>query len=98
MGEPATYSLYNIGGGEPVELMDFVQILSEELIRAKVLAGNFDVKAHINLVSMQPGDVEVTYADSSGLERDYDFCPQTDIRTGLRQFAIWYKRFIDESK
>ncbi len=84
------YSIYNIGGGNPENLMDFVHILAEELIYVGVLNGDFNINDHINLVPMQPGDVPVTYADSSGLEQDYGFKPATDLRSGLRLFAQWY--------
>ncbi len=87
------YALYNIGGGTPENLLDFVQILSEELIRAGVLPKEYDFDAHKELVPMQPGDVPVTYADSSALERDFDFKPTIDLRTGLRKFAEWYKDY-----
>lgn len=87
------YALYNIGGGTPENLLDFVRILSEELVRAGVLPEGFDLGSHKELVPMQPGDVPVTYADSSALERDLGFRPGTDLRTGLRKFAEWYKSF-----
>ncbi len=87
------YALYNIGGGTPENLMDFVNILSEELIRAKVLPDDFDIKQHMELVSMQPGDVPITYADSSALERDLGFTPKIKLREGLRKFAQWYKEY-----
>ncbi len=87
------YAVYNIGGGQPESLMDFVTILSEELVRAGVLPEDFDFEAHRELVPMQPGDVPVTYADSTGLERDYGFTPNIDLRTGLRAFAQWYKDY-----
>lgn len=87
------YAVYNIGGGQPENLMDFVTILSEELIRAQILPADFDFEAHRKLVPMQPGDVPVTYADSTGLENDYGFTPKIDLRTGLRKFAEWYKKF-----
>lgn len=87
------YAVYNIGGGQPENLMDFVTILSEELVRAKVLPQDFDFEAHRKLVAMQPGDVPVTYADSEGLERDYGFMPKIDLRTGLRAFAQWYHAY-----
>lgn len=87
------YAVYNIGGGQPENLMDFVTILSEELVRAKVLPQDFDFEAHRELVAMQPGDVPVTYADSEGLERDYGFTPKIDLRTGLRVFAQWYHAY-----
>ena len=87
------YALYNIGGGTPENLMDFVQILSEELIRAKVLPDNFDINHHMELVPMQAGDVPITYADSSALERDFGFTPKIKLREGLRNFAEWYYQF-----
>lgn len=87
------YALYNIGGGQPENLLDFVQTLQEELVRAGVLPENYDFEAHKKLVAMQPGDVPVTYADSTGLERDYGFTPKIGIRKGLRAFAEWYKKF-----
>lgn len=87
------YAVYNIGGGHPVQLMEFVQILSEELVRAGVLPADFDFEAHQELVAMQPGDVPVTYADTTALERDYGYRPVVDIRTGLRKFAEWYKDY-----
>ena len=87
------YSIYNIGGGKPESLMDFVYILAEELIFAGVLREGFNIESRLNLVPMQPGDVPVTYADSSGLELDYGFKPSIDLRTGLRRFAQWYKEY-----
>lgn len=87
------YALYNIGGGTPENLLDFVQILSEELVRAGVLPEDYDFEAHKELVPMQPGDVPITYADSTALERDFGFRPSIDLRTGLRKFAEWYKEF-----
>lgn len=87
------YALYNIGNNNPENLLDFVQILSEELVRAGVLPEDYDFDAHKVLVPMQPGDVPVTYADTSALERDFDFKPSTNLRTGLRKFAEWYKNF-----
>lgn len=84
------YMIYNIGGGQPENLMDFVNILSEELIRAGVLARDFNIRDHIELVPMQAGDVEVTFADSSALERDFGFVPRINLREGLRSFAEWY--------
>ena len=87
------YSIYNIGGGQPENLLDFVQILQEELIRAKVLPEDYDFEAHKELVPMQPGDVPITYADTSALERDFGFKPHTSLRDGLRKFAEWYKEF-----
>ena len=88
-----SYAVYNIGNNQPENLLDFVQILSEELVRAGVLPEDYDFEAHKELVSMQPGDVPVTYADTSALERDFGFKPSTDLRTGLRKFAEWYKQF-----
>lgn len=87
------YSLYNIGNNNPENLLDFVQILSEELVRAGVLPEDYDFEAHKELVPMQPGDVPVTYADTSALERDFGFKPSTSLREGLRRFAEWYKEF-----
>ena len=85
------YKVYNIGNSNPENLLDFVQILQEELIRAGVLPEDYDFEAHKELVPMQPGDVPVTYADTSALERDFGFKPHTSLREGLRKFAIWYK-------
>lgn len=87
------YAIYNIGNSNPENLVDFVQILSEELIRAGVLPEDYDFEAHKELVPMQPGDVPVTYADTSVLERDFAFKPHTSLRDGLRKFAEWYKDF-----
>ncbi len=87
------YAIYNIGNQNPENLLDFVKILQEELIAAGVLPKNYDFEAHKELVPMQPGDVPVTYADTSALERDFGFKPSTDLRTGLRNFAEWYKKF-----
>lgn len=87
------YAIYNIGNSNPENLLDFVTILQEELIRAEVLPGDYDFEAHKKLVPMQPGDVPVTYADTSALERDFDFRPSTSLRDGLRKFAQWYKEF-----
>lgn len=87
------YAVYNIGNNQPENLLDFVDILQQELIRAEVLPADYDFEAHKELVSMQPGDVPVTYADTSALERDFGFKPSTDLRTGLRRFAEWYKEF-----
>ena len=89
------YKVYNIGGGQPENLLDFVQILSEELVRAGVLPQDYDFEAHKELVPMQPGDVPVTYADATALERDFGFKPTIDLRTGLRHFAEWYKEFYN---
>ena len=87
------YAVYNIGNSQPENLLDFVNILQEELIRAKVLPKDYDFETHKKLVPMQPGDVPVTYADTSALERDFDFKPNTSLRAGLRKFAEWYKEF-----
>ena len=87
------YAVYNIGNNQPENLLDFVDILQQELIRAKVLPEDYDFKAHKELVPMQPGDVPVTYADTSALERDFGFKPSTSLRDGLRKFAEWYKDF-----
>lgn len=85
------YAVYNIGGGTPENLLDYINTLQEELVRAGVLPKDFDFDAHKKLVGMQPGDVPVTYADSTALERDYGFTPKIGIREGLRKFAEWYK-------
>lgn len=87
------YRVYNIGNNSPENLLDFVQILSEELIRAKVLPADYDFESHKKLVPMQPGDVPITYADTSALEADLGFKPSTSLRMGLRKFAEWYKDF-----
>lgn len=87
------YAVYNIGNNQPENLLDFVQILSEELVRAGVLPQDYDFEAHKELVPMQPGDVPITYADTDALERDYGFKPSTSLRDGLRKFAEWYKEF-----
>lgn len=87
------YAVYNIGNQNPENLLDFVQILSEELVRAGVLPENYDFDVHKELVAMQPGDVPVTYADTSALERDFDYKPSTSLREGLRNFAEWYAEF-----
>ncbi len=87
------YRVYNIGNNSPENLLDFVQILQEELIRARVLPEDYDFEAHKKLVPMQAGDVPVTYADTSALERDFGFKPSTSLREGLRRFAEWYHEF-----
>lgn len=94
------YAIYNIGNNKPENLMDFVQILSEELIHAGVLPEDYDFDAHKELVPMQPGDVPITYADTNELERNFGFKPHTPLRDGLRKFAEWYKDFYmkDEGK
>ena len=87
------YAVYNIGGGQPENLLDFVNILQEELLRAGVLPADYDFEAHKELVPMQPGDVPTTYADASALERDFGFVPKITLREGLRKFAHWYKEY-----
>ena len=87
------YAVYNIGGGTPENLLDYIQTLQEELVSAGVLPADYDFESHKKLVPMQPGDVPVTYADSTGLEKDYDFRPTIGIREGLRAFARWYKEY-----
>ena len=87
------YAVYNIGNNQPENLLDFVTILQEELLRAGVLPADYDFEAHKELVPMQPGDVPVTYADTSALERDFGFKPSTSLREGLRAFAEWYKEY-----
>ena len=89
------YAVYNIGNNHPENLLDFVTILQEELIRAEVLPADYDFEAHKKLVPMQPGDVPVTYADTTALERDFGFKPATSLREGLRRFAQWYKEFYN---
>ena len=91
------YTLYNIGNNHPENLLDFVQILQEELVRAGVLPKEYDFEAHKELVPMQAGDVPVTYADTSALERDFGFKPQTSLREGLRKFAEWYSGYYQPS-
>lgn len=90
------YAVYNIGNSNPENLLDFVQILSEELVRSGVLPADYDFEAHKELVPMQPGDVPVTFADTEPLERDFGFKPHTPLRDGLRKFAEWYKKFYME--
>lgn len=87
------YAVYNIGNNQPENLLDFVDILQQELIRAGVLPEDYDFESHKELVPMQPGDVSVTYADTSALEKDFGFKPNTGLRDGLRRFAEWYKEF-----
>lgn len=89
------YAVYNIGNQKPENLLDFVDILQQELIRAEVLPADYDFESHKELVAMQPGDVPVTYADTSALERDYGFKPSTSLRDGLRKFVEWYKEFYE---
>ena len=88
------YKVYNIGNSNPENLLDFVQILQEELVAARVLPTDYDFDAHKELVPMQPGDVSVTYADTTPLEKDFGFRPSTPLRTGLRAFSEWYKEFM----
>lgn len=92
------YMVYNIGNNSPENLLDFVQILQEELIRAGVLPADYDFEAHKELVPMQPGDVPVTYADTTPLEKDFGFKPSTPLRQGLRAFAEWYARYYGVAK
>lgn len=87
------YAVYNIGGGTPENLLEYVKVLQKELVRAGVLPADYDFEGHRELVGMQPGDVPITYADSSGLEKDYGFTPKIGIREGLRKFAEWYKGY-----
>ena len=91
------YSIYNIGGGQPENLLDFVQILQEELVYAGVLPKDYDFVAHQQLVPMQPGDVPTTYADATALERDFGFVPKITLREGLRKFAMWYVEYYKKS-
>ncbi|WP_289199422.1 NAD-dependent epimerase/dehydratase family protein [Bacteroides acidifaciens] len=90
------YKVYNIGNNKPEKLLDFVQILQEELIRANVLPADYDFESHMELVPMQPGDVPVTYADTTPLEQDFGFKPSTSLRQGLRKFSEWYKAFYKD--
>lgn len=87
------YRVYNIGGGQPENLMDYISTLQEELVRAGVLPADYDFEGHRELAGMQAGDVPITYADSEAMERDFGFTPAIDIRTGLRRFAEWYKGY-----
>ena len=91
------YAVYNIGNNQPENLLTFVDILQQELVRAGVLPADYDFEAHKKLVPMQPGDVPVTYADTTALERDYGFKPSTSLRDGLRRFAEWYAKFYKNS-
>ena len=91
------YAVYNIGGGRPENLLEFVDILQQELIRAGVLPEDYDFEAHKELVAMQPGDVPVTYADTKALERDMGYRPTTTLREGLRSFAMWYKEYYGDT-
>ena len=87
------YAIYNIGGGQPENLLDFITVLQEELVRAGILSADYDFNGHRELVGMQAGDVPITYADSTALERDFSFKPGIDIRTGLRKFCKWYAEY-----
>ena len=89
------YAVYNIGNSHPENLLDFVDILQQELVRAGVLPEDYNFEEHKKLVPMQPGDVPVTYADTSALERDFGFKPSTSLREGLRKFAEWYKAYYN---
>ena len=90
------YKIYNIGNNHPEILLDFVTILKEELVLAEVLPQDYDLDQYIELVPMQPGDVPITYADTSALEKDFGFKPSTSLREGLHRFAVWYKEFYGE--
>ena len=92
------YKVYNIGNNSPENLLDFVTILQEELVRAGVLPSDYDFESHKELVPMQPGDVPVTYADTTPLEQDFGFKPSTPLREGLRRFAEWYAKYFVEKK
>ncbi len=92
------YAVYNIGGGQPENLLDYISTLQEELVRAGVLPEDYDFEGHRKLVGMQPGDVPVTYADAAALEQDYGFTPTIGIREGLRAFAEWYKEYYGEAE
>ena len=92
----APYKVYNIGGGQPENLLDFVQTLQDELVRAGVMPQDYDFEAHKQLVPMQPGDVPTTYADATALERDFGFTPKITLRDGLRKFAEWYKEYYQK--
>ena len=91
------YKVYNIGNNQPENLLDFVQILQEELVRAGVLPSDYDFESHKELVPMQPGDVPITYADTTPLEQDFGFKPSTPLREGLRKFAEWYNSFNSQN-
>ena len=91
------YKLYNIGNGHPENLLEFVDILQQELTEAKVLPADYDFEAHKKLVPMQPGDVPVTFADTTDLERDFNFRPQVNLRDGLKEFARWYYDYYMEA-
>ena len=95
-GDGVPYAIYNIGGGQPENLLDFVQTLQEELLRAGVLPQDYDFEARKELVPMQPGDIPTIYADTSALERDFGFTPRIPLRAGLRKFAEWYKEYYQK--
>ena len=90
------YKVYNIGNNHPENLLDFVNILQEELVRAKVLPNDYDFESHKKLVPMQPGDVSITFADTTALEKDFGFKPSTSLREGLRRFAEWYAKYYNK--
>ena len=90
------YAVYNIGGGQPENLLDYISTLQEELVNAEVLDKDYDFEAHRELVGMQPGDVPVTYADSKALEEDYGFTPKIGIREGLKKFSVWFKEYYKD--
>lgn len=92
------YQILNIGGGQPENLLDFISTLQEELVHEKILPENYDFEAHRELVGMQPGDVPITYADNSQLEREYNFVPKVGIREGLRSFAQWFAKYYNSVK
>ena len=92
------YKVYNIGNNKPENLLNFVSILQEELVRVGVLPANYDFEVHKQLVAMQPGDVPVTYADTTPLEEDFGFKPSTSLRNGLREFVQWYKCYYHSFK
>ena len=96
-GAPEKFSVYNIGGGRPENLLEFIDVLQNELVRNGVLPSDYDFEGHRELVAMQAGDVPITFADSSGLERDFGFTPMIDIREGLRRFAEWYAMYYNAS-
>ena len=87
------YKIYNIGNGQPVSLLYFITILQDELVKHGLLPQNYDFDSHKQFVEMQPGDVEITYADTSELKKDFDYCPQTSLQDGLHEFVKWYKTY-----
>ncbi len=92
------YAVYNIGGGNPENIMDYITILKEELIRVCLLPPDYILEDHLEFVGIQPGDLQVTYADSEEFERDFDFVPKTGIQEGLRDFAEWYEEYVSEKR